>query len=446
MPRNLLTASLFALTLAGCGEQATQSVEAGIGPNPTIVAPNKTMFPTIKVYDAVGWPDGAKPRPAQDLQVKEFARGLVHPRWMLVLANGDVLVAETDAPPKPADTDKGGLISRIKGMAQGMVMKKAGSHIGSANRITLLRDTNADGIADQRSVLIGGLNSPFGMANVGGQLYIANADALLAVRFTPGQVSITEQPTVVTPLPAGRNHHWTKSLVASPDGKRLYVGVGSNSNVGENGMDEEIGRAAVWEIDPATGAHRIFAGGIRNPVGIAFNPWSGALWTSVNERDELGSDLVPDYMTSVRPGGFYGWPYSYYGQHLDDRAKPARPDLIAKTIKPDYALGPHTGSLGLTFSSGARLGPRFASGAFVGQHGSWNRNPPSGYRVIFVPFAGAQPSGMPIEILTGFLVDGKAYGRPVGVEVAKDGALLVADDVGNRIWRVSARVSQVASR
>ncbi len=446
MSRKFIAIPLLALALAGCGEQATQSVEAGIGPNPNLVAPNRTLFPTMKVYDATGWPTGARPRAEQGLSVNEFAGGLAHPRWILALANGDVLVAETDAPPQPDDADKGGFISRIKGFIQGKVFAKAGSHIGSPNRITLLRDTNNDGVADQRSVLIGGLNSPFGMAVVGGKLYIANADALLAVPFTPGQVRITDQPTVITPLPGGRNYHWTKSLVASPDGKRLYVGVGSNSNVGENGMDEEVGRAAIWEIDPVTGAHRVFASGIRNPVGIAFNPWSGALWTSVNERDELGSDLVPDYMTSVKPGGFYGWPYSYYGSHIDTRPKPARSDMVAKAIKPDYALGAHTASLGLTFSTGANLGPRFANGVFVGQHGSWNRNPPSGYRVIFVPFNGAQPSGMPIEILTGFLVDKKALGRPVGVQIAKDGSLLVADDVGNTIWRVTTTVSKVAIR
>jgi glucose/arabinose dehydrogenase len=275
------------------------------------------------------------------------------------------------------------------------------------------------------------------MALAGNELFVANADALIAFPFAPGVTKLTARPRRVTSLPSGYNHHWTKSLVASPDGKRLYVGVGSNSNVGENGMAMEKGRAAIWEIDPKTGAYRIFAGGLRNPVGTAFNPASGQLWTAVNERDELGSDLVPDYITSVRDGGFYGWPYSYYGQHVDRRVKPPRPDLVAVAIKPDYALGAHTASLGLAFSTGAKLGPRFANGAFIGQHGSWNRKPPAGYRVIFVPFAGAQPSGMPVEVLTGFMVDGKARGRPVGVQIAGDGSLLVADDVGNRVWRVS---------
>ena len=435
MNRHLLTVPMIALALTACGEQARQSVEAGTGPAPALLDPVKTLFPTVKVAEATGWPEGATPTPAAGLSVNEFAGGLEHPRWLFVLPNGDVLVAESDSP----GTDKSG--RGIKGFFQKMLMKKAGSGTGSANRITLLRDANGDGIAETKTVLVEGLNSPFGMALAGNELFVANADALIAFPFAPGVTQLTAKPRKVTSLPSGWNHHWTKSLVASPDGKRLYVGVGSNSNVGENGMAMEKGRAAIWEIDRATGAYRIFAGGLRNPVGVAFNPASGQLWTAVNERDELGSDLVPDYITSVRDGGFYGWPYSYYGQHVDTRVKPPRPDLVAIAIKPDYALGAHTASLGLTFSTGAKLGPRFASGAFVGQHGSWNRNPPAGYRVIFVPFAGAQPSGMPVEVLTGFMVDGKAYGRPVGVQVARDGSLLVADDVGDKVWRVTA-VSQ----
>ena len=427
----LLLAVLPVLALSACGDTAQQSVEAGTGPNPTLLAPVKRLIPTVKVFDGVGWPAGKTPLAAPGLKVAAFASGLKHPRWMLVLPNGDVLVAETGSP--KTNPGPGG----IKGWVQKRLFKKAGAAGPNTNRIVLLRDSNGDGVADQSSVLIGGLRSPFGMALVGKELFIANADSLVAVPFTPGQAKIDAKPRLVTPLPAGRNHHWTKSLTASPDGKKLYVGVGSNSNVGENGMDEEVGRAAVWEIDPATGAHRVFAGGLRNPVGLKFNPASGQLWTSVNERDELGSDLVPDYFTSVRDGGFYGWPYSYFGQNVDSRIAPARPDLVAKAIKPDYALGPHTASLGLTFSTAAKLGPRFASGAFIGQHGSWNRNPPSGYRVIFVPFAGASPSGPPVEVLGGFLVDKKALGRPVGVEIGSDGALLVADDVGGVVWRVA---------
>ena len=430
------TAFIFVslLALAACGGSSRLPVEAGIGPNPRLPAPQQSLIPTVKVAEATGWPAGRAPVPAQGLKVNAFATGLAHPRWMLVLPNGDVLVAETAAP--GTDPGPGGL----KGVFMKMFMKKAGSGVQSANRIRLLRDTDGDGTADFNSVLIGGLRSPFGMALVGRELLIANADALVAVPFVPGQTAITAKPRTVARLPAGINHHWTKSLVASPDGRRLYVGVGSNSNVAENGMAIEQGRAAIWEIDPATGAARVFASGLRNPVGVDFNPWSGQLWTAVNERDELGSDLVPDYMTSVRAGGFYGWPYSYYGQHVDARVKPPRPDLVARAIVPDYALGAHTASLGLAFSDGQRIAPAFAQGAFVGQHGSWNRSPPSGYKVIFVPFAGAQPSGRPIDVLTGFLNDGKAFGRPVGVVIAQDGSLLVADDVGNTIWRVTGRM------
>ena len=327
----------------------------------------------------------------------------------------------------------------IRGWFMKMFMKKAGSAVPSANRISLLRDADGDGVAEMRTPFLTGLFSPFGMALIGNTLYVANADALVAFPYQAGAAQITAPPRRIAALPAGRNHHWTKSLVANADGSRLYVGVGSNSNAGENGLDEEVNRAGILEVDPATGATHVFASGLRNPVGIDWNPESGQLWVAVNERDEIGSDLVPDYMTSVRPGGFYGWPWSYYGQVVDTRVKPPRPDMVAKAIKPDYALGPHTASLGLTFADGARLGPAFANGAFVGQHGSWNRNPPSGYKVIFIPFAGGRPVGPPIDVLTGFLNGGKALGRPVGVAIARDGALLVADDVGNRVWRVSAR-------
>ena len=427
----LLAATLL---LAACGETANLSVAEGTGPSPKLPAPTKTLLPTINIADATGWPEGAAPTPAQGLAVRSFAAGLDHPRWLYVLPNGDVLVAETAAPPKPKGMDGG-----IRGWFMKMFMKKAGSAVPSANRISLLRDADGDGVAEMRTPFLTGLFSPFGMALIGNTLYVANADALVAFPYQAGATQITALPRRIAALPAGRNHHWTKSLVANADGSRLYVGVGSNSNVGENGLDEEVNRAAILEVDPATGATHVFASGLRNPVGIDWNPESGQLWVAVNERDEIGSDLVPDYMTSVRPGGFYGWPWSYYGQVVDTRVKPPRPDMVAKAIKPDYALGPHTASLGLTFADGARLGPAFANGAFVGQHGSWNRNPPSGYKVIFVPFAGGRPVGPPIDVLTGFLNGGKALGRPVGVAIARDGALLVADDVGNRVWRVSAR-------
>ena len=427
----LLAATLL---LAACGETANLSVAEGTGPSPKLPAPTKTLLPSINIADATGLPEGAAPTPAQGLRVQSFAAGLDHPRWLYVLPNGDVLVAETAAPPKPKGMDGG-----IRGWFMKMFMKKAGSAVPSANRISLLRDADGDGVAEMRTPFLTGLFSPFGMALIGNTLYVANADALVAFPYQAGAAQITAPPRRIAALPAGRNHHWTKSLVANADGSRLYVGVGSNSNAGENGLDEEVNRAGILEVDPATGATHVFASGLRNPVGIDWNPESGQLWVAVNERDEIGSDLVPDYMTSVRPGGFYGWPWSYYGQVVDTRVKPPRPDMVAKAIKPDYALGPHTASLGLTFADGARLGPAFANGAFVGQHGSWNRNPPSGYKVIFIPFAGGRPVGPPIDVLTGFLNGGKALGRPVGVAIARDGALLVADDVGNRVWRVSAR-------
>jgi glucose/arabinose dehydrogenase len=389
------------------------------------------MIPLVKVARAHGWPAGATPTAAPGTRVAAFATGLHHPRWLYVLPNGDVLVAETNAPPKP-DDGKG-----LKGFFMGIFMKEAGAAVPSANRITLLRDTDGDGVADVRSVFLEGQNSPFGMALAGGQLYVANSDAVVRFPYSAGEMRIAAPGTPVVALPAGRiNHHWTKNVVASADGSKLYVSVGSNSNVGENGMRAEEGRAAIWQVDAATGAHRVFASGLRNPVGMAWEPETGALWTSVNERDEIGSDLVPDYMTSVRDGGFYGWPYSYYGAHVDTRVKPQRPDLVAAAIVPDYALGPHTASLGLAWSANAAL--PFGRGMFVGQHGSWNRSPLSGYRVIFVPFTAGKPSGPPVDVLTGFVRSGDALGRPVGVAVDSKGALLVADDVGNTVWRVTA--------
>jgi glucose/arabinose dehydrogenase len=425
-------ASLLVFALAACGGPARLPLEAGIGPSPQLPPPENALIPAIKVAKATGWPAGLTPSSAPGLKVNAFAGGLDHPRWLYVLPNGDVLVAETNGP----GTDPGP--PGIKGYFFKKFKEKAGSAVPSANRITLLRDADGDGVAEFRSVLLSGLRSPFGMALVGNQLFIANADSLVAVPYQPGTTTVTAKPRLVTTLPAGRNHHWTKSLVASPDGRMLFAGVGSNSNVGENGIKIEQGRAAIWQIDPRTGAARVRATGLRNPVGVGVNPWSGALWTAVNERDELGSDLVPDYITSVREGAFYGWPYSYYGRHVDVRVKPQRPDLVARAIVPDYALGPHVAALGFTFSTGQRLGPTFARGAFIGEHGSWNRDPPSGYKVVFVPFAGAQPSGMPIDVLGGFISGGKAFGRPVGVQIARDGSLLVADDVGNTVWRVSA--------
>jgi glucose/arabinose dehydrogenase len=371
---------------------------------------------------------------AAGLSVKALATGLDHPRWLYVLPNGDVLVAESNAPPRP-EQGKG-----IKGWIKKMFMKRAGAGVPSANRITLLRDADGDGVAETRTAFLQGLNSPFGMALVGRNLYVANTDAVVRFTYTDGATQITEPGVKVTDLPAGPlNHHWTKNVIASRDGARLYVTVGSNSNAGENGADKEEGRAAILEVDTRNGSQRIFASGLRNPNGLAWEPASGALWTVVNERDELGSDLVPDYLTSVKDGAFYGWPYSYYGQHVDERVRPPRPDLVARAMAPDYALGAHVAPLGLASAEGSALPAPFRSGMFVGQHGSWNRKPRSGYNVVFVPFAGGKPSGRPLEVLTGFVsADGEAYGRPVGVALDQRGALLVADDVGNIIWRVSA--------
>ncbi|HEX5515531.1 MAG TPA: sorbosone dehydrogenase family protein, partial [Gammaproteobacteria bacterium] len=414
---------------------------AGIGPNPTLPPPKSSLIPVVNIAPAKGWPEGAKPAPAEGLIVTAFARGLVHPRWVYVLPNGDVLVAETDAPAKPEDY-KG-----IRGWVAKRIMKKAGSgDRPSADRITLLRDSDGDGVAETRSVFLEGLHSPFGMALVGNDFYVANTDAVIRFPYSPDQLQITAPGTPVLDLPAGPiNHHWTKNIIADPAGTRLYITIGSNSNVAENGLDNEQGRAAIWELDLKTGRQRIFASGLRNPVGMAWEPESGALWTAVNERDELGNDLVPDYMTTVHDGGFYGWPYSYFGQHLDPRVKPQRPDLVAKAIVPDYALGSHTASLGLAAAQGNRLPPRFRQGMFVGQHGSWNRKPHSGYKVIFVPFRNGQPAGQPEDVLTGFLdQDGNALGRPVGVAIDRRGGLLVADDVGDVIWRVSAAGSENA--
>jgi len=421
--------SVCAFALAACGETAKQSVEAGMGPNPNILSPVKTLIPTVKVFEAAGWPPGAMPTPAPGLKVAAFASGLEHPRWLLALPNGDVLVAETNAPPKPED-GKG-----LKAKVQGFLMRKAGAGVKSPNRIVLLRDANGDGVAETKTTFLSNLNSPFGMALVGDTLFVADSDAILRFPYVAGQTTISAAPVKVTDLPAGpRNHHWTKNIIASADGTKLYATVGSNSNVAENGLPAEEGRAMIWEVDIATGAKRPFATGLRNPNGMGW--MGGQLWTVVNERDELGSDLVPDYLTSVKRGAHYGWPWSYYGQHVDTRVKPQNPEMVAKAIPPDYALGPHTASLGLTFNYGTGL-PGYEGGAFVGQHGSWNRKPPSGYKVIFVPFANGTPAGPSKDVLTGFLVGDKALGRPVGVTIDTKGALLVADDVGNTIWRVT---------
>lgn len=420
------------LALAACGDTARLNLADSTGPVPRLPPPVRTLLPTVAIAPARGWQEGQAPLAAPGTRVQRFASGLDHPRWLYVLPNGDVLVAETNAPPRPADS------AGLKGWAMKKVMQRAGAATPSANRITLLRDTDGDGEADVRTTFLESLHSPFGMALVGNALYVANTDALMRYTYTPGATRLAGPGTRVTDLPAGpRNHHWTKNLIAHPDGQRLYVTVGSNSNAAEHGLEEETGRAAIWEVEAATGRKRLFATGLRNPNGMAWQPDTGRLWTVVNERDELGSDLVPDYLTEVHDGAFYGWPFSYFGQHLDPRIAPQRPDLVARARVPDYALGTHVAPLGLAYSQRNALPTLFHDGAFIGEHGSWNRRPPSGYKVVFVPFRDGRPAGPPIDVLSGFTgPDGQAFGRPVGVAFDADGHLLVADDVGNTVWRV----------
>jgi len=446
MRKNLLMAMpafLLALTLVACDSgdpRDTVTVAFSYGASPELPKSQHAKIPTVNVATAVGWPAGAKPKAADGMAVTAFATGLDHPRSVYVLPNGDVLVAETNAPRNPQ------IKLGIKGWIAKQFRKWAGADTSSANRITLLRDSDGDGVADVRSTFIKGLNSPFGMVLVGDDFYVADTDAILRFPYASGLTEINVPGVKVADLPAGNiNYHWTKDLTASPDGSKLYVTVGSNSNVGERGMEAEVGRADVLEIDRRSGKARVFASGLRNPNGPSWQPQSGALWVTVNERDELGNDLVPDYMTALQDGAFYGWPYSYFGDHVDERVKPPRPDLVAKAIAPDYALGAHTASLGLTFNTGHLFPPDMEGGAFIGQHGSWNRKPRAGYKVIFVPFTNGRPSGAPRDILKGFLNDrGEAQGRPVGVRLDREGALLVADDVGNTVWRVTPSANSEA--
>ena len=423
------------MIMGACSRNAFLPVKSGIGTSPELPRPTHSLVPTVNIAPAAHWPSGRRPIAAPGLAVNAFATGLAHPRSVYVLPNGDVLVAETNAPDRPED-NRG-----IKGRLFKYFQKKAGGGVPSANRITLLRDTNQDGVADRRFTLLANLHSPFGIVLVGHDLIVANTDAVVRYPYHDGDTTINAAGTTITTLPAGPiNHHWTKNVTASPDGATLYVTVGSNSNAAENGIAAEAERASVWAVDARSGRHRVYASGLRNPVGMAWEPTTGALWASVNERDELGGDLVPDYMTALHEGAFYGWPYSYYGAHVDDRVKPQNPALVASATVPDYALGAHTASLGLAWSAGARSLPAsYAAGMFVGQHGSWNRKPRSGYKVIFVPFTNGRPSGSPREVLTGFLnAKGEAMGRPVSVTMDRRGALLVADDVGNTVWRVRA--------
>ncbi|MBY0302868.1 MULTISPECIES: PQQ-dependent sugar dehydrogenase [Sphingomonas] len=414
-------------------DKARQDVAAVAGARPDITAPREQVIPTVKTAKPIGWAQGQTPTAAAGLRVAAFATGLDHPRWLYRLPNGDVLVAETNSPPR-----KGG---GITGWVMRVLMGRVGAGVPSANRITLLRDADGDGVAELKTPFMTGLNSPFGMALLDGQLYIANTDALVRVPYTEGATKITAKPELVVKLPGGGNH-WARNVIPAEDGRTLYVSVGSSSNIAENGLAAERNRAAILQVWPKEKTYRVFAAGLRNPNGMALVPGTNRLWTVVNERDMLGSDLVPDYLTAVELGDHFGWPWYYWGGYVDNRVEPKNPELQQYSKRPDYALGPHVAALGLTFAADARLGDRFARGAFIGEHGSWNRSPLSGYKVVFVPFtpAGWPVAGSkPVDVLTGFVdADGKAHGRPVGVITDKTGALLVADDVGNAIWRVSA--------
>jgi glucose/arabinose dehydrogenase len=425
--------TLIALAaLAACSDKGGDPLRQ-YGPNPVLPDPHQYLLPPMSVPNAVGWKPGEAPTVPAGLRIQAMATGLMHPRIVYPLPNGDILVVESNGPgTKPF---------RPKDYIQGKVKARAGAAQKGGNRITLLRDADGDGVPELKTVLLDKLHSPYGIAWVAGTLYVANTDAIMAFPFTPGETKITAPGVKLADLPAGAiNHHWTKAMVASADGSKLYVGVGSNSNITENGMDVEAGRAAIYEVDRATGAKRIYASGVRNPTNLAIQPGTGTLFAVANERDEIGPDLVPDYLTSVKDGGFYGWPYSYWGQHVDIRVHPQNPDMVAKAIKPDYGLSSHVAALGLTFSQSEKLAPAFADGVFVGEHGSWDRVPLNGYQVIFVPFANGRPSGMPIPVVTNFLAaDHKTVrGRPVGVAIDRSGALIVADDVGNVVWRVSS--------
>ena len=408
-----------------------------IGPGPKLPEQSQYLVPPMHVASVIGWKEGETPKVADGLQIKALATDLKHPRSVYVLPNGDVLAVESIAPPaasikRPKDL--------IMGWIESMATSGGGSSNEGSNRITLLRDADGDGIAEVKDIFLDHLNSPFGVALVGNDLYVADTDAIRRYPYQQGETKITEPGVVLTELPGGPiDHHWTKSLLASEDGNTLYVGVGSNSNITENGIEAEKNRAAILQVDRQTGRFRIFADGLRNPNGLSWEPQTHMLWTVVNERDELGPNLVPDYMTSVRDGGFYGWPYSYYGQNIDPRVMPQRPDLVAKAIAPDYSLSSHVAPLGMAFYTADNLPAEYRGGAFVGEHGSWNRHAFNGYKVVFVPFQNGKPSGNPQDIVTGFLQgEDQAHGRPVGLAVDRSGGLLIADDVGNTVWRVTA--------
>ncbi len=434
----LLLAALPALMLGGCHDKVA-GPDNQIGANPDLPEPRQYLLPPMKIPSPMPWKSGETPVAAAGLQVQAFAAGLAHPRTVLPLPNGDVLVAESDGPSAP--------VNRPKDFIMGVIKGRESSGVKAPNDILLLRDTRHTGVADQRFTFLAHRHSPYGMVLIGSDLYIADTDAIMHYHYTPGQTVMTDPGVRLTDLPGGPiDHHWTKSMVASADGAKLYVGIGSNSNITENGMPAEYERAAIWEVDRATGAHRLYATGTRNPAAITIEPVTHTLWAAVNERDELGPNLVPDYMTSIKDGGFYGWPYSYWGRHLDPRVKPQRPDLVAKAIVPDYGLSSHVAPLGIVFSTGATLPSQYRGGAFVGEHGSWDRDPFNGYKVIYVSFAHGAPVGKPVDVLTGFLTGKHVHGRPVGLASGIDGSLLVADDLGNTVWRVTAAQASASRR
>ena len=427
--------------LSGCNETAADP-KTQIGANPDLPAQQQYLVPPMRVAAVVAWKNGEKPSVPNDLKADAIATGLQHPRSLYTLPNGDILVVESKAPgTEPIKRPKDFIMKWVESWAT------SGGDTGPSNRITLLRDADGDGKYEVQSVFLDHLASPFGVALVGNDLYVANTDAIVRYPYKEGDTKITAPGTTLTPLPGGPiDHHWTKSLVASQDGSLLYVGVGSNSNITENGIEAEKNRAAIWQVDRATGRWRIFASGLRNPNGLSWEPQSHALWAVINERDEIGPNLVPDYLTSVKDGAFYGWPYSYYGQHVDPRVQPQRPDLVAKAIPPDYALSSHVAPLGLVFNTGNALPAAYHGGAFVGEHGSWNRPQLNGYKVVFVPFADGHPNGPAQDVVTGFLSpDEKSRGRPVGLALDNTGNLLIADDVGNTVWRVSSSGQQVGA-
>lgn len=426
-PLNLLSIALVAALLSACGENNVSDAEQ-LGANPTLPEAQRGLIPTLKIAEPAGWGDH-RPVVPSGYKIEAIATDLLIPRQTLILPNGDILVAE----------GKGGNAPKLrpKDIIAGYFKGKGTTSVKSGNRLTLLRDNNGDGTYETRTVFAENLNAPYGLALIGNQLYVANQDAVVQFDYQPGQTTASGAPRKLTDLPSMVNHHWTKSMTASPDGRFLYVGIGSNSNITENGLDVEADRAMVWEIDAKTGAHRPYATGLRNPTALAILPGTDQLWAVINERDELGPRLVPDYLTSVKEGEFYGWPYSYWGQNVDPRVKPQRPEMVAAAIAPDYSLGSHKAPLGIAFST-ATMGGKFTEGAFIGQHGSWNRSDPAGYDVVFVPFSNGKPAGDPIDFVTGFQGENdKTFGRPVGVTVDPKGALIVADDLSNTIWRVT---------